>query len=841
MATTAAPPGSRDTVAFDEVWYKPRGILGVIRAVQGTTIGTRYMITAFVFLLIGGVESMIIRIQLTQPGMQVVDPQTFNELFTMHGTTMMFLFAVPFLEGLATYLLPVQLGTRDMPFPRYNAFNYWCYLFAGILLYSSFFVGLVPDSGWFAYVPLSGPEFADKSMDIWLFGLALAELAAIGAAIEIIVAVLKTRAPGMSMDRMPVFAWTMLSVGLLILVAFVPLLVASTLLEFDRAAGTVFFIGAADGDPLLWQHLFWIFGHPEVYVLFLPGAAVISHIVPIHVRCRLAAYPLVVVAVVVTAIMSLGLWVHHMYVVGLPPVTLSFFTAASMAITVASGIQIFSWISTLWLGRPRFTVPLLFALGFIVTFVAGGVTGVMVASAGFDAQVHDTYFIVAHLHYVLIGGLLFPIFAALVHWWPKFTGRMVNAPAGYVSFWLIFVGFHVTFFPMHLMGLWGMPRRVYTYLPGLGLETANLVSTIGAFILALGVGILTLALIHAWKWGEPASDDPWRGDSLEWAVASPPPPANHDVIPVVAARHPRWDEPAPESQFAELRTAFDHGPTHTRLIPLTTIVAAQPDAAARTAPPTAWPIVPALGLVGAAIGMLVEIYPMTFASLGVVLLGLFGWAWRNEKDMSAEDVAPYAGLDVEIIGPRGLSWWGAIGACATVLLAVATIGFSVLFLQVNAGAWTSRGTLDSPVTMGLIGVAAIIGAAASWWGSRGPRTGRETAAATGGRSLHLVAASVGVVAGLIGLALTLTTWMTTDLDHQAHAYASSVLVLLVAQGFALAVATAMSVIALMARLLHERDLRARMLLHNATWGWATAVCSWAIVWTCTDLLPATLI
>lgn len=830
---------ARPTEAMESRYGNLPGIRGFLTAVQATSIGQRYMVTAFAFLLLGGLEGLFMRLQLAQPGNQVLDAQRFNELFTMHGTTMMFLFAVPFLEGLATYLLPQQLGCRDMPFPRYNAFNYWCYLFAGLLLYSSFLVDLVPDSGWFAYVPLSGPEYADVSMDIWLFGLALAELAAIGAAIEIVVAVLKTRAPGMSLDRLPIMAWTMLSVALMILAAFVPLLVASTLLELDRGVGTVFFEPLLGGDPLLWQHLFWIFGHPEVYVMFLPGAAIISHILPIHARTHLVGYPFVVMAIIVTAIMSLGLWVHHMYTVGLPPVTLSFFTAASMAITLASGVQVFAWIATLWVGRPRFTVPMLFSLGFIFTFVAGGITGVMVASAPFDAQVHDTYFVVAHFHYVIIGGMLFPVFAGLVHWWPKITGRMVNRLWGKIAFWLVFLGFHVTFFPMHLLGLWGMPRRVYTYPPGLGLDFANLLSTIGAFVLALGVLVLTVALVLAAVRGRSAPADPWGGDSLEWAIASPTPNAVHERIPEVGSRHPLWDEPDAHQRYAAQRAPFDHAPTHVRATMSTTIVDAEPQGAVRLADPTIWPLIAALGLLGAAVGVLLEVYAVSLAFLLLFLVALGGWAWRNESEMGEDDTAPLGELLVEAPGPRGIGWWAALSTTGVLLVGVATLAFSTSFLQVNSTGWAPHGIVGQWLPTVAVGLLVVVAGAATWWGSREGEDHLTRAAGPTGP--HLIAAGVALAAGIGAIVLTILTWSRSGLDLGAHAYNSAAFVLLCTQALTIAFASGMTAVALLARLRHARDIRPRMLLANATLGWAGVLLAWAVVWAMTDLLPTVLV
>ena len=830
-------PTADERSRFAEIWARPRGWRRTVMPVQHKSVGTRYMVTAFVFFFVGGLQALLMRVQLAQPEQDVLSAQTYNELFTMHGTTMMFLFAVPFLEGLAAYLLPLMLGARDMPFARYNTFNYWCYLLAGIILYSSFLVGMVPDAGWFAYVPLSGPEFADKAMDIWLFGLALAELAAIGAAIEMVVVVLAMRAPGMSLDRMPIFAWTMLCVAAMIILAFVPLLVGSLLLELDRNAGTAFFDTDRGGDPLLWQHLFWIFGHPEVYVMFLPGAAIISQVVPVHSRHRLVGYPFVVAAVVVTAIMSLGLWVHHMYTTGLPPVTLSFFTAASMSISVASGVQVVAWIATLWSGRPRLTVPMLFSLGFLFTFVAGGITGVMVASAPFDAQAHDTYFVVAHFHYVLIGGMLFPVLAGLFHWWPKFTGRMPSARLGTVSFWLAFVGFHLTFFPMHLTGLWGMPRRVFTYDAGLGVGVLNLLSTIGAFVFAAGLVLTAVTLLGALRRGERSGANPWGADTLEWVADSPPAAPNFGRIPVVGSRAPLWDEPPHDPELARMAAAFDHAPQNVRATPFTTVLSARPSTAAVQARPTVWPFVAAAGLALAAVGLLLENGWFLGGSVVVIVAGFVAWELQNERELGAgESTEPVGGeYLVEAPGPRSPGWWAATAAGVVLVVAVTTVAFSMLFLQVNAPVWPQGGTLGQPWLSAGTGLALALAVVASSWGAhQGPLTHDATPVA---RGAHLAAVVITALAGVAALVLAVAQWPAGGLDHTAHSYDSGVLMLVGTLALAIVLGLGLTVCALVARLTHARDIRPRIMLQNAAVLWGGVLVVWAVAWAATDLLP----
>ncbi|HEX2063004.1 MAG TPA: cbb3-type cytochrome c oxidase subunit I, partial [Acidimicrobiales bacterium] len=457
---TVADPGTAERLS--DLWADPPGLRGRLMAVQNDTIGKRLLFTGFFFLLLGGsVDSLVMRLQLAVPENDLVSAELYNELFTNHGSVTMFLVILPIVEGFTILLLPFLLGTREMPFPRLGAYSFFTFLMGGLFYYSSTLFSLVPDAGWFAYTPLSLPEFSpDLALDFWVLGLSVAEVGAIAAGVEIIITILKFRAPGMTLNRMPLFAWAMLVTAFMILFAFTPLVVGSLLMELSRSFDMKFFDPDAGGSSLLWQHLFWIFGHPEVYIQFLPAAGVVSMVLPVFVRRRMAGYTWMVAAFVAIGFMSFALWAHHMFAVGLPPILLSFFAAASMAIGLPAGIQIFAWLVTLWAGRPVWKTPLLFVVGFLVTFVLGGITGVMVASPPFDLMAHDSYFVVGHLHYVLIGGVAFPLFAAAYYWLPKFSGRLLDERLGRWNFWLMFVGLHVAFFPMHLAGLEGMPRRI---------------------------------------------------------------------------------------------------------------------------------------------------------------------------------------------------------------------------------------------------------------------------------------------------------------------------------------------------------------------------------------------
>ena len=578
--------------ALRRQWEDPEPtLIGRLKALQNDAIGLRLIFTAFGFFVLGGINALLMRIQLARPENTFLSPDTYNEFFTMHGSTMMFLFVVPIIEGFTILLMPFLLGNREMPYPRLGVFSFWVFLFGGLLFYASFLFDAVPRNGWFAYVPLSGPQFSpDISMDFWLLGLGVAEVSAIAAGIEIIISILNMRAPGMTMSRMPLFAWTMLVTSFMIVFAFTTLFVATMLMEMDRHFGTQFFITETGGTPILWQHLFWIFGHPEVYIQFIPATGIVSMIVPVFARRPIVGYSLIVVAIVATGFISFGLWAHHMFTVGLPTIALTFFTAASTMIAIPAGIQIFAWITTILRGRPRWDTPLLFVAGFFFIFVLGGITGVMVASIPFNSQVHDSYFVVAHFHYVLIGGVTFPLFAAFYYWLPKFTARLLNEGLGKWHFWTMFIGFNVAFFPLHIVGMLGMPRRVYSYPAGIGWEPYNIIATIGALMIALSVLIFVVNLIVSTRSGAPAGDNPWDADSLEWNTSSPPLPHNFSVLPIVHSRHPLWEQKdlhQGDEATRRLVEAFGRWPTSWRAAMVTSTIEGKPMARRRSSTPPA--------------------------------------------------------------------------------------------------------------------------------------------------------------------------------------------------------------------------------------------------------------
>ena len=528
---------------LEAAWGEAPGLKGWFGTVDHKTIGIRYLVTAFAFLLIGGVEALTMRLQLAHAENNLLTPEQYNQLFSMHGVTMMFLYALPVLSGFSNYLWPLMLGSRDMAFPRLNALSYWLFLAAGIFLYVGFPIGAAPDGGWFNYVPNAGRAYSPgPNIDIYALGMIFLGISTVVGSANFVVTLLRMRAPGMSINRLPILVWGTLTASVANLFAIPALSLACLMLWLDRNQGTHFFDVSGGGQPLLWQHLFWMFGHPWVYAVVLPAIGIVADALPVHCRRPLVGYTAVAMATVATMIIGFGVWLHHMFATGVPSLALSFFSAASFVIAVPSAVSIFAWIATIYTGRVRLTVPFMFFASTILLFVIGGVSGVMTASLALDWQLTDTYFIVAHLHYTLIGINIFPVVGAIYHWFPKMSGRMMSEKIGRWVFGLMFVGFNVTFFPMHLLGLDGMPRRVWTYPADMGVSGTNLVITLGAFLFASGILLLLLNIVQGLRNGRRAGPDPWGGPTLEWSVSSPPPVYNFAVIPLVASRHPLWEE-----------------------------------------------------------------------------------------------------------------------------------------------------------------------------------------------------------------------------------------------------------------------------------------------------------
>jgi cytochrome c oxidase subunit I+III len=743
-----------DLTPFERTWHWPTGFFGFFAAVNNQIIGMRIMVTAAVFFWAAVLMALVMRLQLIRPDNDMIGPQLYNQLFTMHGSTMMYLVIVPFIEGLALYMLPMVLGSRDVAFPRLSALGFWAYLMGGLMLFSSFFLGGAPDVGWFAYTPLSGPQYSGLGTDLWLLGLTLAEVAGLAAAAEITVTALKLRAPGMSLNRMPILGWAFLVTGAMILFAFTPLFVASLLLELDRTVGTAFFDPARGGSSLLWQHLFWFFGHPEVYIMFLPAAGVVSMVTPVFAKRPLAGYTLVVVAIVATGFVSFGLWVHHMFTTGLPELSLYFFTAASLMIALAAGTQVFAWIATLWGSRPAMRLPLLYVLGFLGLFVIGGMTGVMVALVPFDLQVHDTYFIVAHFHYVLIGGVVFPLMAGLAYWLPKITGHMLDETRGRWAFWLTFIGFNVTFFPMHAMGLLGMPRRVYTYPESLNVAGENLIATIGAFVLAAGFALFSWEAWRAGRHGLPAGDNPWQADTLEWSMASPPPAYSFYTPPVVHDRHPLWRTEGPVEGGAEVPRAvagLAGAPTDWRATLVTDALNAEPQAIHYLPSRSIIPFVVSLALLILTVGAIRK--DLTVAVVGAVAVGvtLALWFWPSrtwEETLRGSDIEAITGLSVFPTGHRSAAWWGLITLIAMIATAFATLYFSYFYLRLYADSWPLGGLPRPDLWAPTPAMLAVLASAGAQWAAyRSFKTGQPRKA--GGLQALALGLGLAFVGGLV--------------------------------------------------------------------------------------------
>ena len=614
----------------------------------------------------------------------------YNQLFTMHGTLMMFLFAVPAVEAMGVYLLPNLQAARDLPFPRLSAYAFWAYFVGGLAFFSSLFFGLAPDGGWFMYPPLTSYTFSSGiNADFWLLGIGFIEISAIAGAIEIIVGVLKTRAPGQSLDKLPVYSWAMLIFALMIVFAFPAIIVATVLLELERAFHWPFFLAEKGGDPLLWQHLFWFFGHPEVYIIFLPAAGMVSMIVPAMAQTPLVAYRLVVLAIIGTGFLSFGLWVHHMFTTGLPALSVSFFSAASMAVSIPSGIQVFAWIATFASGTLQWKTPAYFVLGFLFIFTLGGLTGVMVAMAPFDWQAHDTYFIVAHFHYVLIGGMVFPLFAAFYYWTPTISRTPLSERLGKTAFWLMFIGVNVTFFTMHLTGLMGMPRRTYTYIAEMGWGPLNMISTAGAFMIAAGVAVFLIDLAKNFRpFGESAGN-PWNAGTLEWL-----PTGNYQTrsIPIVTSREPLWDQPNLAADVQDGRYYLPGAPTGFRETIVTSPIEARPQYLLRMPGPS-WPTVLAAAFTAAFFfGLTLKIYIPAFVCGALAIACVFWWIWDTDPgaDVPPVDIGGGITLPTYVTGPVSHSWWAMIVLILVAATAFACLLFSYFYLwTVSPGVWPS--------------------------------------------------------------------------------------------------------------------------------------------------------
>jgi cytochrome c oxidase subunit I+III len=773
------PPGEFD--ALVRVWQRPRG-WRQLTAVNNTYIGLLYIGTALLFLVLAGVLALLMRAQLAVPGNTLLGPDTYNQVFTMHGTVMMFLFAVPIVEAIAVYLLPNMLGARDLPFPRLSAYAYWAYAFGGLAFFCSLFFGLAPEGGWFMYPPLtSNVHSPGMNADFWLLGIGFIEISAIAGAIELIIGILMTRPPGMTLGRMPVYAWAMLVVGFMIVFAFPAVIACTALLEMERAFDWPFFDARRGGDPLLWQHLFWFFGHPDVYIIFLPAAGMVSVMVATLAGTPLVGHRAVIAALAATGFFSFALWAHHMFTAGLGSLSLSFVSAASMAVSIPAGIQVFAWIATLWRGRIRWNTPTLFIVGFLVTFVMGGLTGVMVAALPFDWQAHDSYFIVAHFHYVLIGGMVMPVFAAIYYWMPLVKGQPLSERVGKWVFGLTFGGFHITFFPMHLLGLRGMPRRVYTYDAGLGWEWSNLVASAGSVLIALGVALMLVDIARTQRRRAREPRNPWNAPTLEWL-----PSGNYGMrsIPQIEGREPLWQRPEIAEEVAAGQHWLPGTATGARETLVTTPWRAEPHHLIVLPGPSWLPIGAAFGTAAFFLLLTVKLVLSAFAFGVMAVACIVAWLWQTDRlpggahgAQAGAQVADDVRLPVGAKLGTSHSWWATIVLLVVDFTVLASMAFGHMHLAMLLDVCPPPGAALPPLSDVALAAAGFVLSG----GLLAPGTRRLATHALGRAHLLPLGASLAVlVASFWGL---LGAFLDAGLAPSANGWSATVASLLSYLGF----------------------------------------------------------
>jgi cytochrome c oxidase subunit I+III len=756
------------------VWKTPTG-WRYWSAVNNSEVGVWYTALTFIFMLFGGALALLMRIQLAVPDNDFLSADLYNQAFTVHGSVMMFLFAIPVFEAIAVIFLPQMLGARDLPFPRLSAFGFWCFLLGGIFLCGSIFFDAAPRGGWFMYPPLTSTYQSGIGADIWLLGFSFIEIAAIAAAVEMIVGSLKTRPPGMRINLVPLYVWYVLVAAAMILFAFPPLIAGSMLLEVERAFHWPFFNPERGGDPLLWQHLFWLFGHPEVYIIFLPSVALIAMIVPTFAQRAIVGYSWIVLAAVGTGFLSFGLWVHHMFTTGLPGISLGLFAAASQAVALPTGVQIFCFIATLAAGRVTNSVPMLYAFGSLVIFVLGGLTGVMVALVPFDFQAHDTFFVVAHFHYVLIGGALFPIIAGCYYFFPLINGKMLSDKLGKIAFWLAFTGFNIAFLPMHLTGLRGMPRRVFTYPPGLGFDALNFTSTIGAFILAAGIIIVFWDLVRPKRHQPYAERNPWRAGTLEWTQEMPGQPWGIRSIPEIDSRYPLWDQPNFVRDVDEGRFYLPDAEEGERETIITSVIDAQPIQCARLPGPTFIAFWAALTTGGFFIFGTYHWWGLALISLVIALGVILYWLWTGTAiipEKTEKDVGLGLTLPLYASGSDSVGWWAMFITMMAMLSAFMSLVFGYFFF------WTVRSDFPPDPVPGpglfwpLIAGALLLGAWALTLLARRFNSANNALGFYAGLLTAIVLAIAGATALLAG------PWLTR-LDPTSHIYPATVWILVI--------------------------------------------------------------
>ena len=794
---------------LENLWKEPEGIFGFFSSVDHKKIGKRYLVTALAFLVVGGIEAIAMRLQLAKPQLHVMGPETYDQVFTMHGTTMIFWYASPILSAFGNYLIPLQLGARDMAFPRLNALSYWTFLLSGLFLYVSPIVSLAPRAGWFAYVPLAGRVYSpDLGMDFFCLALVFLTISTTVGAVNFIVTILRHRAPGMSLGKMPIMMYSTLTTSFTILFALPALTVACAFLELDRMWGFHFFEAAKGGEPVMWQHLFWFFGHPWVYVVFLPATGMISTMLPTYTRRPIVGYRWVALSTVFTAVVGFSVWVHHMFATGANHMAMTYFSAASMVISIFSTIQVFAWVATMVRGTVVLATPMYFILGFIASLVCGGLSGVATALIPLDWQITDTYFVVAHLHYVLVGANVFPVFAALYHWFPKITGKLLDDRLGKWSFWLMFVGFNAIFFPMHIAGLLGMPRRVYTYNADAGWDSFNMISTIGGFVMGGGVLITLYNCVISLRRGQVAGNDPWKSDTLEWSTTSPPQHYGSVEIPTVVTVNPRWDA-HDEEHDPDGSRILDHG----RFTFSTSAREAKVLALARMPSESLRPFLLALGITAVFVSLIA--HSVFAASLSVLATAVFTavWLWPKPEHQPVPQIGPdEKRLLLTSILDTARGTWGMACAIATEAMLFVVLFFAYLYLRAEHQVWP----LDDPpkTSYAYVMLAVLIASSVVLFaGEQLLKRGNDRAAK--------VMLGITIVLGIIFVVIQVSEYLDhlKTLSPRADAYSSIFYTITTIHGLHLLVGLGMLIFAFVAPRLDDHQRSPYRAMKNAAMYW----------------------
>jgi cytochrome c oxidase subunit I+III len=785
---TEGPRPRGEKKALEDVWCGPKGWQW-LTVINNNYIGVYYVGAAMLFFVLAGVLALAMRTQLALPMVGFLPQETYNQFFTMHGTVMMFLFAVPAVEALAVTILPQMLGARDLPFPRLSAYAFWAYLVGGLCFFASLFFGLAPDGGWFMYPPLTSMTYSPGiNADFWLLGIGFIEISAIAGAIEIIVGVLKTRAPGMTLDKLPIFAWACLIFAVMIIIAFPSVILATLLLELERAFGWPFFDPILGGDPMLWQHLFWFFGHPEVYIIFLPAAGAMSTIIPALAKTPLVGYRMVVLAMIATGFISFGVWSHHMFTTGMPTMSISIFSAASMAVSIPAGVQVFAWIATVASGKMPNNTPSLFVIGALIIFVMGGLTGVMVAMVPFDWQAHDSYFIVAHLHYVLIGGMVFPLFAAIYYWLPALSSRPLSERMGKWIFWLMFIGHNVTFLPMHLTGLMGMPRRVYTYLPERGWDLPNFISSVGSFIFGLSVLLWVIDMIRNFRpFAGKEAGNIYGGPGLEWLRGGL---FSIRSVPVVKSLYPLWDQKDLQKDVDAGRYFIPGTVTGERETLVTTAINAEPIQLMRLPRPSGWHVWAALFTAAFFLILVIQAYAVAAVCGVAAVYCIVMWCWKLDRphEVDMADIGAGVMVPTYASGTASHGWWAMAITLIVAGMVTAMTAFSYVFL------WSGRPETwaPPPEMLTLLGVLALdaLAVVLLWTSVRMLKANRPRSP-----MIWAVLASLGAIAVVSAWGLDLMTWRGSGLMPQHSGQGATVYAFLAWQGMFVLTAAIMALYA----------------------------------------------